>query len=267
MTARLYVNAVGFAAPGIESAEALRRHLAGAASAPAEGWAPMPACLARRQALRLSEATRIALMAAEQIGAHVPRDGAWVFASSTGEGGTLAEILTALRGDEIMIQPIRFQNAVHNAAQGQWSIIAGATGPMTSIAAYDETAGAGLLKAMLQATIDGTAVGLVVFDAPMPEPLLEKRPIGLPMAASLALSPAETPGSIAALDLTVVTGTAATPSTPPQAADSLTASGNPVRVLLPLLQRILSPDGSEITLALPGDAALRITAMEAADAR
>src|SRR3546814_1544843 len=113
----------------------------------------------------------------------------WVLASSLGEGETLQVILEALREPDMMIQPLRFQNSVHNAAAGQWSIAAGVTGPITSIAAHDETVGAGFVKAGLQVTLEERSVGLVFYDAPMPEPLNAKRPLGLPLAAGFALSP------------------------------------------------------------------------------
>ncbi len=204
MTGRLHVNAIGFAAPGLDSSAGLFAHFHGADWSGGEGWKPAPACLPRRQALRLSDSTRLAIMAAEQIADAVPEQAAWVFASSTGESRTLNGILAALSQPEILIQPLRFQNSVHNAAQGQWSIVAHATGPATSIAAYDDSVGAGLLKAMMQAALEKTAVGLVVFDAPFPPPLHEKRRFDLPMAAALALSPEPMPGSRCVLDLEII---------------------------------------------------------------
>ncbi|MCL5776421.1 beta-ketoacyl synthase chain length factor [Limibaculum sp. FT325] len=259
MKARLHIDGVGFAAPGLPTAEALRGHLEGAPFAPEAEWKPMPASLARRQALRLSEATRVAIMAAEQIAAALPADCPWVFASSTGEGGTLNEILLALRSDPIMIQPLRFQNAVHNAAQGNWSIAAANKGAMTSVAAYDATPGIGFLKAAMQALTDDRPVGLVVFDAPMPPPLHDKRPFGLAMAAAFALSPRRGPESLAALDLAVVADEEATAPSVSGADPRLADNGNPVRMLLPLLRRIHRPEDGAILLDLPGSHALRIT--------
>lgn len=265
MRARLFVTATGFAAPGLETAEALGAHLAGAPFSAPSDWKALPGSLGRRQALRLSDATRLAIMAAEQIGGAVPPDGGWVFGSSTAEGGTLHEILMALRAPEIMIQPIRFQNAVHNAAQGQWSIIAGATGPMTSIAAYDQTVGAGLLKAMMQAVSEGAPVGLVMFDAPMPPPLHEKRPFALPLAAAIALGPEPLPGCIASLEIEIVREAGATPPSASGVARELSDSANPIAFVLPLMQQILAPDGTAVVLDLPGSSALRIMARRDAD--
>ncbi len=259
MIARLYVNAVGFAAPGIETTAALYAHFDGAIWPNTDNWEPVSVMLPRRKALRLSEATRLAIMAAEQIGETVPKDAAWVFASSVGEGQTLNEILAALCKSEIMVQPLRFQNSVHNAAQGQWSIIAHATGPATSIAAYDHSVGAGLLKAMMQATLENTSVGLVVFDAPLPPPLHEKRKISMPMAAALALSRHPTVESRCVLDIEVIAHTETPSQIRTDISTELLDSGNPVRFILPLLERIHRPDTQPVFLALPGGAGLKVT--------
>lgn len=264
MTWRLHVNAIGFAAPGLDSSAGLFAHFHGADwSGPAD-WKPAPASLSRRQALRLSDSTRLAIMAAEQIGQAVPEQAAWVFASSTGESRTLNGILAALSQPEILIQPLRFQNSVHNAAQGQWSIAAHAIGPATSIAAYDDSVGAGLLKAMMQATLEKTAVGLVVFDAPFPPPLHEKRRFDLPMAAALALSPEPTPGSRCVLDLEIIARAAPSGLDGTNAAAGLLDSGNPVRFILPLLERMHRLDPRAVVLGLPGGAGLKVTVSEVA---
>jgi len=262
---RAFVNAIGFAAPGLETADALWAHMNGAALSVQPNWMAAPNSLPPRQMRRLSNATRLAILAAEQIGPVLPADAAWVFASSVGEGQTLDEILRSLRGPEILVQPIRFQNAVHNAAQGQWSIAAGAIGAASSIAAFDDTVGAGLLKAMMQIRIDDVPVGLVVYDAPLPEPLHPKRPFAIPMAAALALGSAPTDGVCAVLDIEMEpTGEATPPETAPVSA-ALSGCGNPVRFLLPLLAQIWSGDPGTVKLSLSGGACLRI-AVSPADA-
>lgn len=262
MNGSLYVSAIGFAAPGLDSAAELFAHLDGAPLRAAEDWTPLPGCLPRRQTLRLSESTRLAIMAAEQIGAALPGDSAWVFASSTSEGWILNEILALLCQPDIMVQPLRFQNAVHNAAQGQWSIVARATGPASSIAAYDDSVGAGLLKATMQAAQEHIPVGLVAFDAPLPPPLHEKRPFAMPIAAALALTPARTPASRCRLDLSVTRS--GHPSDPAEAgaAPALATSGNPVRFILPLLARIHRADPRPVLLGLPGGARLMVAVGE-----
>jgi hypothetical protein len=255
MLGRVSVAALGFVAPGIADLAALGAHLAGAPLDASEGWRPSPASLPPRQARRLSPGIALAIAAAEQVAPALPRDAAWVFASSVGEGETLRDILAALARPDIMIQPLKFQNAVHNAAQGQWSIIAGAEGPATSIAAHDETVGAGLLKAAMQVLIERRPVGLVMFDAPLPPPLHEKRPLAMPMAAALALTGEG--GALGMLDLSLDHDAAPTDPRDSGAGAPLLDSGNPVRFALSLLARIDRADRRPVVLRLPGGGGLR----------
>ncbi|MEL7088564.1 MAG: beta-ketoacyl synthase chain length factor [Planctomycetota bacterium] len=263
MTHRLYVNAAGFAAPGFDNVEALKTHLDGTPANQPDAWKPQPTSLPPRAARRLSAAIRLAVQAAEQITPALPDTAGWVFASSIGEGDTLNDILTALCQDDIMIQPVKFQNAVHNAAQGQFSIAAKATGPGTSIAGYDMTVAAGLLKAMMQTALEQIPVGVVAFDAPMPDPLHEKRRFEIPMAAALALSPAPTDTTTAALDITC--GAVDQSPTDPEApvADWLMTSNNPTRYALPLLARLHRKDPTPLTLHLSPTTALTIQVTDA----
>ena len=254
MVGRVRVAGLGFVAPGLADAESLGAHLAGAPLDPAEGWRPSPARLPPRQARRLSAGIALAVAAAEQVAPELPRDAAWVFASSVGEGETLRDILSALAQPDIMIQPIKFQNAVHNAAQGQWSILAGAEGPATSIAAHDETVGAGLLKAAMQVLVERRPVGLVMFDAPLPPPLHEKRPLEMPIAAALALTPDGT--ELGSLALSIDHDAAPTDPRESGAGAPLLDSANPVRFALPLLARISRADPSPVVLRLPGGGGL-----------
>lgn len=256
MIGRVKVTGLGFLAPGLDGVDALAAHLDGAPWETEPGWRAQPASLPPRQAKRLSGAIALAMAVSEQISDAVPTDGGWVFASSLGEGDTLNRILTSLREPEIMVQPLRFQNAVHNAAQGQWSIAAGATGPGTSIAAWDDTAGAGFLKAAMQVLLEGLTVGLVIFDEPLPEPLWEKRPIVTPMAAAFALAPAtDTEG---ALDLSLGPASDTAPKTVSAPPGKLGESRNPVRQVIPLLGALHGGGTVDATLSLPGAQALRI---------
>jgi len=266
MRGSLYLDAAGFVAPGIGSLAELGAHLDGAPHARPVDWAPVPETMPRRQALRLSTSIRIAVMAAEQVAAAVRLDAAWVFASSVGEGETLHVILDALCQPEVMIQPLRFQNAVHNSAQGQWSIIAGAAGAATSIAAYDETVGAGLLKVMMQTALEETDAGLVIYDAPLPGPLHVKRPFAMPMAAAFALSRAPGAASLCRLELEFLPEAVPTDPAGAGVAAELTESGNPVRFVLPLLARIHWLDSTPLLLGLPGGGGLEVTVHEVSGA-
>jgi hypothetical protein len=101
-----------------------------------------------------------------------------------------------------------------------------------------------------------------VFDAPFPPPMHEKRRFDLPMAAALALSPEPTPESHCVLDLEVVAGAAASGLEGTNAAAELLDSGNPVRFILPLLERMHRFDPRPVILGLPGGAGLKVTVSE-----
>lgn len=262
MIAEIYVNALGFCGPGIASIDHLGCAFDGDEMVVPDDWAPNPLTLPRRQARRLSLATRTAIAAAEQIAENVPLDAPWIFASSCGEGDTLNTILAALCQPEVMLQPVRFQNAVHNAAQGQFSIVAGSTGPATSIAAFDDTVAAGLLKCVMQILAEDTACGFVAFDEPLPPPLHERRPYDLTLAGALALSPLRADGTLAKLEITM--DRHAIPSDPSTLAGppSVLSSNNPVRFMLPLMAAILGKLSGPVVLTLPGDGRMRIEAQD-----
>jgi len=258
MTAiRLYLNKVAFSGPDLDSWETLSGILDNDSPlGKAAEWDPSPAILSARSARRVTPQIRLALTVAEQLGDSLGSDAGWVFASSVGEGETLHVILEALRSPDMMIQPLRFQNAVHNAAAGQWSIAAGITGPMTSIAALDQTAGAGFLKAALQVSREERPVGLVVYDVPMPEPLNAKRPLGVPLGVGFSLSPTSSQDTFATIDTTLCREPPTRPSR--LASKALETTGNPVSDFLPLLEVLSGVTTGQVVLGLHGGSALRL---------
>lgn len=252
----LYLDGIVFRGGGIEDWQSLRGYFGEDAGPCAADEKVVPDCLSPRAARRVSPQIRLALYVAERVAASLPDDASWVFASSVGEGETLQVILEALREPDMLIQPLRFQNAVHNAAAGQWSIAAGITRPFTSIAAHDETVGAGFLKAGIQVFLESRAAGLVFYDVPMPEPLNAKRPLGVPLGAGFALSTAATPETVARIDVSL----SDKPPTPPerQVSRRLIETGNPVARVLPLLERIAAGSPGNVYLGLHGGATLRL---------
>lgn len=247
------IVALGCAGAGLGTWTGLREALQ------SDSWRPdpqdtgTPACLPSRAARRLSPAIRLALSAAEEVGPALPGTAPWVFASSVGEGETLNEILRSLLAPEMLVQPLRFQNAVHNAASGQWTIAKGLRGAVTSIAGHDHTAGAGLLKALMQVRLEETPVGVVIYDAPLPPPLHEKRPFAASLAVALALAPGGTGPRICA---EVGPGT---PSDPQHSASRLlAATGNPAAAILPLLEAISAGEPRDLFLGLHGAVGLKL---------
>ncbi len=263
---RVYVDALGLSAPGLDGVAALQAHLAGAPLEIAEEWQPLQTSLPARQARRLSVSIRSAAAAAEQIDPALPSNAGWVFASSTGEGDTLHAILSALCEPEVMIQPLRFQNAVHNAAQGQWSVARGATGPATSIAAFDASVGAGLLKATMQVVLERQTVGLVCFDTPLPPPLHQKRAFEMQMAVAFALSPEPGDGSLCSLTVERTNDQASDPLETMTLDPRIIQSHNPASRAIPLLARIAAGDRGSLIMKLPGTARLRVQLGDATDA-
>ena len=129
---------------------------------------------------------------------------------------------------------------------------------MTSIAAYDETAGAALLKAILQIAAEDTPVGVVVFDAPLPEPLHPKRPFAMPMAAALALAPRRTDRTLAELAVTHVADPRLTDPARSGADPALTTSNNPARFLIPLLGALWQATPEPVVVGLGGGSGLSV---------
>ncbi|MEM7526921.1 MAG: beta-ketoacyl synthase chain length factor [Pseudomonadota bacterium] len=253
---RVYVDAVAFLAPMVDGAEALEAFFEGPPTQGEADWQAQPQFLSPRASKRLSPQTRLALAIAESLTPALPEDAAWVFASSLGEGETLKVILDALRTPEMMVQPLRFQNAVHNAASGQWTVAKSFKAPATSIAALDHTVGAGLLKAGLQVALEGRSVGLILYDVPLPDPLDALQHMGLPVGAGLALRPEAGPETCATLTLSATPAPVSEASS--AAARALIDSGNPIARVLPLLERLLGHGDGPVVLGLHGDIALNV---------
>lgn len=251
----LHLDQIGFAAPGLPDWDALKTALAGGEWRPEPGWSAAPRSLSPRAARRLSPQIRLAIAVAEQLG-EPPAETGYVFASSLGEGETLKVILDALRTEEMLIQPLRFQNAVFNAASGQWTIAARRHGPVTGVAACDETFGAGLMKTVMQIALERRPVALVCYDVPFPAPLDAMRPMGTPLGAGFAFSPEPTAETVAVLKAWVGDAPPDAPGTAPGRA--MLASGNPVAQALPLMEALARGGGGRVTTALNGSCALTL---------
>lgn len=221
-----------------------------------ETWRATPDSLAVRARRRLSPQILLAISVAEKINPTLAQNAAWVFASSVGEGETLKIILDALSTPQKAIQPLRFQNSVHNAASGQWTIAAGLTNPATSISAQDYTAGAAMLKASLQVQIENRPVGVVLYDAPLPAPLNISHKINIPLGVGLSLAPNSGPETIAKLEIAQSEMPAKLPlSKFPQIPEN---SVNPVQDMLPLLNCFAGQSRDDVFLALSPHSGLSI---------
>lgn len=256
---RLFLNAIGLRGPGLEGWAASVPVLAG--HTPYQSAAttvPPPALLPANERRRAPQIVKLALCVGAEAFAScglAPADCPSVFTSSGGDGETIHNILATLAGPARELSPTRFHNSVHNVAAGYWSIATGAKTPATSLCAHDGSFAAGLLEAGAQALATGGNVALIAYDLPYPAPLDTVRPIGAPFAVALLLSPAQTPQSLAKLEIDL---TAPPPS--PCAAPELEALRQtiPAARALPLLEAVAKGGTSGFTLDYLDDLALTI---------
>ncbi len=202
-----YVDGIGLLAPGIGDWPAGARVLTGQTSwARAPTVLPAPECLPSAERRRTGTVVRLALAVGLEAAARAGADPAAlaaVFASSGGDGQNCHEICQVLASSERQLSPTRFHNSVHNAAAGYWGIATQATPASNALCAYDASFGAGLLEALTQVTVEGTAVLLIAYDAGYPEPLHRHRPIPDAFGVALALAPAVSAASQARLSATL----------------------------------------------------------------
>jgi hypothetical protein len=250
---RVFVEGVGIAGTGLDGWTAARPILAGVVPYEPTPFVPRPVALLPPAERRRAGATiRLAIGVANEALDWAQRDPAsmaMVFASSSGDGETVHEILCVLATDAREISPTRFHNSVHNAPAGYWAVATGSCEPSTSLCAFDASFCSGLLDAAALATVDGRPVTLAAYDLPHPEPLHHVRPIEGIFASALVLSPQPTARTFAALGITAVQlGLAATPMA--DAGLERLRIGNPAARGLPLLAAIAL--GQPATIRLEG---------------
>ncbi|HET7401240.1 MAG TPA: beta-ketoacyl synthase chain length factor [Usitatibacter sp.] len=193
MTIAATVRGIGLVGPGLAGWEAGREVLAGrAAFAAAKTVVPVPEALPSTERRRAGAAVKLALAAgleAVRAAGCEPGECAAVFASSGGDAENCHAICEALASEDRLISPTRFHNSVHNAPAGYWGIATGATQAADCIAAFDASAAAGLLEALVRtANEPSRAVLLVAYDCPYPEPLRAVRPIADAFAVAMVLA-------------------------------------------------------------------------------
>lgn len=195
---------VGLVAPGLPSwAEALPVLRGEAPYVPAPAVVPAPQRLPAAERRRAGAAVKIALSVADAACNAADRDPAQlatVFASSSGDGTNchaLCETLAHPPGPDRLVSPTRFTNSVHNAAAGYWHIAVGSRHASSSVCAFDDSFGAGMLAALPQAL--AAPVLLVASDTPYPEPLHATRPLPDTMGVGLVFGPAQASGAVARL--------------------------------------------------------------------
>ncbi|MCF6255577.1 MAG: beta-ketoacyl synthase chain length factor [Gammaproteobacteria bacterium] len=258
---KVYVNAVGLAAPGLENWVKGRQVLRGeqpCLSRPLDRYKPK--LLPPNERRRATEVVRLAFRACEDAidSSNLdPSTLAGIFASSGGDTPIVDQICRMLRQPERAVSPTQFHNSVHNAAAGYWSIATGSRAPSTSLAGYDGSFSAGLLEAATQVALDGVSALLAVYDTPPPPPLFAKCFIQDPFAVALVLTAAPDDTSLACL--TVGLGAEEKNETPMEniALDAVRL-GNPAARSLPLLEALARKKDCQLHLPLPSDGMLMV---------
>jgi hypothetical protein len=256
---RIYLEGIGLLGPGLNGWQASQRVLSGRDDyAPAPTRAPPSSLLPPNERRRSVETVKLALAAGAEAFAASGRDPsltASVFASSGGDGGTIDEIMTVLASPNRELSPTRFHNSVHNAPSGYWGIAMQARAPSSSLCCHDGSFAAGLLEAAVQAITEDRPVVLIAYDVSYPAPLSLVRPIGAAFSVALLLAPARD-GALAAFELRLKPGVAATPASHP-ALEALRRN-TPAARGLPLLAVLARQTAAAVTLDYLDDLALTV---------
>ena len=250
----VFLEAIGFAAPGMPTWQSARAVLRGEAAYEYAPLAPhTPTMLPVNERRRATPAVRLAFQAAEDAiqGTTLPASGfASVFASSDADLAIIHRLCTALSSSPRLVSPTDFHNSVHNAAAGYWHIAATAKTASSSISAYDHSFAAGLFEACLQVRVDGHDTMLVAFDLPAPAPLHACRPITHPAGVALLLTRLATQRTLAALTCELAGETEDHMADP--ALETLRL-GNPSARALPLLRQVACGATGRVVLAGAND--------------
>jgi hypothetical protein len=248
---RVFVEGVGIAGPGLDGWAVARPALAGAVGHVPAPFQPRPvALLPPAERRRAGAAIRLAIGVGTEALAHAgryPATMAMVFASSSGDTETIADILCVLATDQREVSPTRFHNSVHNAPAGYWAVATGSREPSTSLCAFDDSFSAGLLEAAVQAITANRPITLAAYDLPYPEPLHGARPIEEMFAMALVLN--SEPADRTFASLTISPPRDGKPATPMTDANlERLRLGNPAARGLPLLAAIARGGAAKICL-------------------
>lgn len=258
----LGIRGVGVIAPGLFGWDEACAVLGGG-RAYAPGVIPrlVPELLPAIERRRSSDSARLAISVAEQavsFSGIEPSGLVSVFSSSIGDPAILHNLGEELATPTPMVSPTRFHNSVHNAPAGYWSIATAAMGATTSLAAYDASFSAGLLETVAQSISEQTAVLLVCYDMPYPQPLSACRTIADTFAVAMILEPLRPHPPLGSIGVELAP---ASVSPTPMADERLERMrvGNPAARCLPLLQLMARTQDGTLTLAHNRCLGLKVT--------
>lgn len=184
------VLGAGICAPGLPDWDALLNALNGNGLAEDRKAAPS-ALLSPRERRRAPGAVKLSFAAAEQACAMAglePAQPVAVFSSGMGDLQITDYMCRTLADQPELLSPTRFHNSVHNAASGYWSIGAGATGDVTAVSGWRDSASAGMLEALSRVQHEHQAVLLVIYDDVACGPMRDLWPAEFPFCAALVLT-------------------------------------------------------------------------------
>ncbi len=206
---RVHVEAVGVLAPGLQDWEDAKSVLSGERPYSAAPLAPIaPTSLPPAERRRSSPTVRLAVAAAEQAmrsSSIAPHEMAMVFSSHEAAGVITHQICEVLAGSR-EVSPTQFQNSVHNAPSGYYSIAMNAKLAASSVCRGKWSFAAGLLSAAAQVLTDKVPVLYVCYDSPLPAPLRDVMPIIETTAIALVLTPTPAPASGASWEIALSPG-------------------------------------------------------------
>jgi hypothetical protein len=250
---KLFVEGIGLCGPGLDGWTRGAPILAGRTPYAATPVTLVPSLLlppAERR--RMTDTVKLALAIggeAVTLAGRAAKDLPSVFTSSGGDGATITSILEILASAQRDVSPTRFHNSVHNAPSGYWSIATQSRESTTSLCAFDDSFGAGLLEAAALAITDGRPVLLISYDMPYPATLNAVRPIGSIFGTALVLAPEPGTRSLATLTLSFGPSEAAETTLSAASLEELRAN-NPSARALPLLIAIAEGAQRKVTLRM-----------------
>lgn len=246
-----YIQGIGLIGPGLTDWQSGARVLAGEEPyAHRPTTIPAPEGLPPAERRRTGATVKLAVSAAQQAVAAAnidPQGLPAVFTSSGADGLICHEMCETLASEDRQVSPTRFHNSVHNAAAGYWSLATGATAASTALCAHDASFAAGLLEALVLATVDHVPVLLSAYETTYPEPLHATRPLPASFAVALVLTPAPGPQVCARITASLRdTAAAADRLQEPQLEALRTAV--PAARSLPLLRLLARREPGEVVL-------------------
>jgi hypothetical protein len=249
-----------------------------AAAAPAR---PAPRSLATNERRRAPDSVLAALQVAEEAVAQAAAGSgrsaatlASVFTSAHGDLPILDAMLRTLAGEPQLLSPTRFHHSVHNAPSGYWAIASGSHAPSTALAAFDHSAGAGLLEALVHLASEQAPVLVVGCDTGAVGPLTSVNASRGLLAWAMVLGPAASqaarPNPCFALQWRIVTASNRGPAAA-HAADATNCAAqaigpNPQADVLPLFAALVARRACTVALRCGAQLTLELQVQPQADA-